>query len=149
MARDNTVSNELTDEQIAAEEAFMSGVPRLNIGALFMPGIWGPAHGLWPCILFYPIWLFADNTFYSAWSAPSVLSVVLAFIVFVVLLGVQVAFAILSQPYAWHRAAAAGVAKERYLARQRMWAIAMVIVGVIFIVVATYYNLVIRPTVGV
>ena len=38
---------ELTDEQIAAEERFLEGIPRWNIGALFLPPIWGPAHGFW------------------------------------------------------------------------------------------------------
>ena len=38
---------ELTDEQIAREEKFLEGIPRLNIGALFLPPIWGPAHGMW------------------------------------------------------------------------------------------------------
>lgn len=139
---------ELTDEQIAAEQKFMSGVPRVNIGALVMPGIWGPAHGLWACIFFYPIWLFADNTFYAAWVEPSALSLTLAAIVFVLLLGLQVVFGILSQPYAWHRAAAAGKTKEKYLSQEKVWAVAMVAVGVVFIAVATYYNLVMRPVVG-
>ncbi|MEG0459959.1 MAG: viscotoxin-A3, partial [Gordonibacter sp.] len=58
----------LTDEQIANEERFLEGIPRLNIGALFLPPIWGPAHGFWASILFYPVWLFADNTFYAAWT---------------------------------------------------------------------------------
>ena len=43
---------ELTDEQIAREEKFLEGIPRLNIGALFLPPIWGPAHGMWAAILF-------------------------------------------------------------------------------------------------
>ena len=30
---------ELTDEQIAEEEAFLKGLPLINWGALFMPGI--------------------------------------------------------------------------------------------------------------
>ena len=59
---------ELTDEQIAREEKFLEGIPRLNIGALFLPPIWGPAHGMWAAILFYPIWLFADNMFYAAYA---------------------------------------------------------------------------------
>ena len=44
---------ELTDEQIAEEEKWLAGLPRVNWGALFMPGIWGPAHGFWVAILFY------------------------------------------------------------------------------------------------
>ena len=51
---------ELTDQQIAREEKFLEGIPRLNVGALFLPPIWGPAHGMWAALLFYPIWLFAD-----------------------------------------------------------------------------------------
>ena len=51
---------ELTDEQIAQEEKFLKGLPRVNIGALVMPGIWGPAHGFWACILFYPLMIFID-----------------------------------------------------------------------------------------
>ena len=43
---------ELTDQQIAEEEEFLKGLPRVNIGALAMPGIWGPCHGFWVCILF-------------------------------------------------------------------------------------------------
>ena len=140
--------NELTDEQIAAENAFLEGVPRLNLGAFLMPGIWGPAHGLWICILFYPLWLFADNTFYAAFSERPLLAVVLAAIVFVMLLVVHVVFGILSQPFAWHRADGLGVDKQTYLKREKIWAVAMALVSLTFVVVATYYNLVIRPGVG-
>lgn len=140
--------NELTDEQIAAENAFLEGVPRLNLGAFLMPGIWGPAHGLWICILFYPLWLFADNTFYAAFSERSLLAVVLAAIVFVMLLAVHVVFGILSQPFAWHRADDFGVDKQTYLKREKIWAVAMALVSLTSIVVATYYNLVIRPGMG-
>ena len=140
--------NELTDEQIAAEQAFMAGVPRVNIGALVMPGIWGPAHGLWVCFLFYPIWLFADNTFYAAWLEHTPLAIILAVVVLVALTALQVVFGILAQPYAWHRAADMGKSKKTYLARQKVWAVAMVAVGAVFIGVATYYNLIVRPTVG-
>ena len=31
----------ITEEQYAAEERLLQGVPRVNIGALFMPPIWG------------------------------------------------------------------------------------------------------------
>ena len=69
---------ELTDEQIAQEEKFLKGIPRVNVGALFLPPIWGPAHGIWITILWYPIWLFADNTFYAAFTERSALSIVVA-----------------------------------------------------------------------
>ena len=135
----------LTDEQIACEEELMRGVPRLNIGALFMPGIWGPVHGLWASIIFYPLWLFADNTFYSAYAAPSAMSITFAIIVFVLLTAVTIAYAILGQPIAAKRAAAKGKTKEQFLKEQRIWAVICVIIGIVFLAVATYYNLQIRP----
>ena len=113
---------ELTDEQIAREEKFLEGIPRLNIGALFLPPIWGPAHGMWAAILFYPIWLFADNTFYAAFTERTPLAIGIALIVLLTLTVGTVVFAI--------------------------WTIASVIAGIAMIAAATYYNLVIRPTVG-
>ena len=142
------MARELTDEEIAREEKFLKGIPRVNIGALFLPPIWGPAHGMWAAILFYPIWLFADNTFYAAFSAPSVLSVVFAVVVFVLLTAATVAFSIVSQPFAAHRAAEHGVSREKYRSRQRAWAVASVVVGCVMIAAATYYNLAIRPGLG-
>lgn len=139
---------ELTDEQIAREEEFLRGIPRLNIGALFMPAIWGPAHGIWAAILYYPVWLLADNTFYAAFSERSLLSIVVAGVVLVVLTAITVAFAIVGQPIAAHRAASKGIGKEAYLRRERAWAVACVAVGLVAAALATYYNLAIRPTLG-
>ena len=139
----------LTDEQIANEERFLKGIPRLNIGALFLPPIWGPAHGFWASILFYPVWLFADNTFYAAWTERTPLAIIIATVVFVSLTAGTVAFSLIGQPLAAHRAASRGIDKEAYLKRQRIWAVVGVAVGLAMIAAATYYNLVIRPTVGV
>lgn len=118
---------ELTDEQIAAEERFLEGIPRWNIGALFLPPIWGPAHGFWVTILFYPLWLFADNSFYAAYSQRTTLSMVLVAVVGVVLVAVTFLFARLSQPFAAHRAVARGVTKETYVRRERIWAVVCVV----------------------
>jgi hypothetical protein len=140
---------ELTDAQIAAEERFVEGVPPINIGALFLPPIWGPAHGLWITILFYPLWLFADNMFFAAYCQRTPLSIVLAVIVGVILLAVTLLFARLSQPYAAHRAVSRGVAKITLVHRERLWAVICVIVGLAMIALATWYNLFIRtPMVG-
>lgn len=138
----------LTDEQIAREKKFLEGLPRLNIGALFLPPVWGPAHGFWAAILFYPIWLFADNSFYAAWTERTPLSIIAAAIVFVSLAAGTVAFSLIGQPLAAHRAAARGIERAVYAKRQRIWALASVIVGLAMIAAATYYNLVIRPTLG-
>lgn len=139
---------ELTDEQIAREEEFLKGIPRLSIGALFLPPIWGPAHGMWAALLFYPIWLFADNTFYAAWTERTPLALIVAAVVFVTLTAGTVAFSLIGQPIAAHRAASRGVDKEAYLRRERIWTVVSVVAGLAMIAGATYYNLVIRPTVG-
>ena len=61
----------LTDEQIAEEEKFLAGLPRVNLGALFLAPVWGPAHGMWAAFLFFVAWLFADNVIYAAMSTAS------------------------------------------------------------------------------
>ncbi len=139
---------ELTDEQIKAEEEFLRGMPPINIGAFLLPPIWGPAHGMWATIVYYPIWLFADNVFYAAWSERTPLAVGVAAVVFVTLLAITLVFARLSQPFAAHRAVARGISKERYLKRERVWAVACAAVGAAALAAATYYNLAVRPTVG-
>lgn len=135
----------LTDEQIRHEEAFMKGLPRVNVAALLMPPIWGPAHGFWVTILYYPAWLLADNVFYGAYAEPTVLSVVLAALTFAALLGITVAFSIVAQPIAAHRAEEKGQTRAQYLKRQRIWAFVSAAIGIVFIALATYYNLCLRP----
>ena len=139
---------ELTDEQIAAEEKFLQGIPRWNIGALFLPPIWGPAHGIWVTILFYPLWFFADNSFYAAYAQGTPLAIALAVVVGVVLVAVTLLFARLSQPFAAHRAVARGVSKQTYVKHERIWAVVCVVVGLAMLAFASYYNLMIRPGMG-
>lgn len=140
--------NELSDEQIAYEEKFLQGVPRFNFAAFLLPPIWGPVHGLWATFLYYPIWLFADNTFYAAWSERTLLSIVIALVVLVSLAAGTVAFALVAQPIALHRAVDRGLTKEQYLRRQRVWTVVCVVLGALMLAGATYYNLDIRPTVS-
>ena len=135
----------LTDEQVRREEAFMKGLPRVNVGALLMPAIWGPAHGFWVTILFYPAWLVADNVFYAAYEDPTPLSIIIAALTFVILLGVTVAFAIVAQPLAAHRAEARGITRAEYLKRQKVWIIVSAVIAVVFLGLATWYNLAWRP----
>ena len=135
---------ELTDEQIAEEEKWLEGLPRVNWGALFMPGIWGPAHGFWVSILFYPLWLLADNLIFGAYAAPAPWRIAVAVVVGVVIVGATVAFSIASQPFAAHRAEDRGVPRETYLRRERIWAVAMLVLAVAAVAWATYYNLNVR-----
>ncbi len=143
--QDTQTTTELTDEQIRAESAFLEGVPRLNIAAFLMPPIWGPVHGIWVTILYYPLWLLADTCFVNAVVTQTPLAIVLAIVVALILLLMTTAFAIISQPFALHRAVESGVSKESYLHRQRIWAVAMTIVALIALGAATYYNLCINP----
>ncbi len=135
----------ITEEQYAAEARLLEGVPRVNIAALLMPPIWGPAHGIWATIVFYPLWIVADTCFVNAFAYRTPLSIALGIIVFVLLSAATVAFSIISQPFALHRALEMGVSKERYLKRQRIWAAVGIVVGALAIAAATYYNLFMNP----
>ena len=136
---------ELTDEQIKQEEEFLKGIPRFDLAALFGAPIWGPIHGFWSCILFYPLWLLADNFFVNVAQAPSFLAIVLAVLVVAILITAHFVFMRVSVPIAWHRAYDKGVTKEAFIKRQRMWAIASVIMAVAAVILATYYHLVMEP----
>lgn len=103
---------------------------------------------MWATILFYPLWLFADNTFYAAFAQRTPLAIGVAVLVLLTLTAGTVAFSIVAQPFAAHRAAKRGVDKEAYLKRERVWAVASVIIGLCMLAAATYYNLVVRPTIG-
>ena len=135
----------LTDKQIKAEEEFLRGIPRFNLAAFLLPPLWGPVYGFWITILFYPAWLFMDNLLYSACSNPSLVTVVMALIVCVTYVIFCVAFSLVSQPLAYHRAHAKGVSKEKYLKQQRMWAVVAVVIAALMLGFATYYNLEVRP----
>lgn len=123
-------------------------LPRFNWGAFLLPPIWGPAHGIWATILYYPAWLVADNVLYAAYEQPTPLSISLAVVVAVVLAAVTIAFAVLAQPYAARRAERLGVSRGTYLRRQRWWALGCAIGAAAMLGLATYYNLMLRPAVG-
>lgn len=133
-------------KQQTYREQLTQGLLPINLGALFMPPIWGPANGIWITILYYPLWLFADNLFYEAFTNPTTMSVIFSIVVAVLLAVVTIIFARVSQGYACERAINMGRTKEWYIKRQRVWAVAMGILAFAMIAGATYYNLVIRPT---
>lgn len=138
---------ELTDEQIAHEDEFLKGLPRFNIGAFLLPPIWGPAHGFWVTILYYPAWLFIDNLLYATSQSPTPLALGAAVTAVLGYIAITVAFSIVSQPMAAHRAQDRGVSRATYLKRQRWWAIGCAIGAVVMLALATAYNLTIRPTI--
>lgn len=65
-----------------------------------------------------------------------------------ILAGVTIVFARASQVYALRRDLSRGKTKEQYRKRQVIWAITMGILAAVMLGAATYYNLVIRPTIG-
>ena len=146
--QEDELVNENAKEDKAYREALMEGLPPINLGALFMPPIWGPAHGIWITILYYPIWLFADNLLYAAYSNPAPLSIALAVLMAVILAIVTIVFARVSQGYACQRALKRGKTKETYLKEQKIWAVVSALIAVVFLAAATYYNIMIRPTIG-
>ena len=135
-------------QETPIEEISLEGLPPLNLGALFMPPIWGPAHGIWITILYYPAWLLIDNLFYGVYENPQPLTITLAVIAGLLLAGVTIVFARASQVYALRRDLSRGKTKEKYRKRQVIWAITMGILAAVMLGAATYYNLVIRPTIG-
>lgn len=139
------VAEELTDEQIAEEEKFLAGLPWMNLGAFFMPGVWGPAHGFWACILFYPLYLLADNLLYGVYTQGEAWQIVLAIAAIIVLLALHIGFARVSGPLSAHRAQGKGVSRETYVKRERIWMVVSIVIAVAFLAWGTYYNLSIRP----
>lgn len=118
-------------------------MPRLNVGALFMPALWGPLHGQIFTILFYPAWLFLDNMIYAAvrgtgpaWPAIAASLMLAAFTVFYALRANEVGYL----------RVAAEKSPEEYLAGERKQAVFLVLVAVAFIVFASWYNIAVRPT---
>jgi hypothetical protein len=135
---------ELSEEDIAREQEFLDEIPKISLGAFFMPPIWGIAHGDWPCILFYPLWIFCDNLLYNAWKYPTILSNILAILTIVLTAALMLGYARISSPRSAHRAAEQGKTLEAYLKSERIWAVTMIILAVAMLVFATWYNLTIR-----
>ncbi|MDR2492465.1 MAG: hypothetical protein LBD25_03250 [Coriobacteriales bacterium] len=115
---------------------------RLSLAALLMPAVWGPAHGIWASVFFYPLWLIADTCFVNAVRHGGI-TIFLSAVVFVGTALVTVLFSWSANRIAYQRAAGR-VTLERYLRRERKWAVACALIAVVLIVVATWYNLAVR-----
>lgn len=116
-------------------------IPSFNWGAFFMPPIWGAAHGQWMTLLFYPLWVFADSVFRDAFYGRSPVFIAAAAVMFVLMAAATVFYAATAQKPAYYRVRGR-YTPEQYVRRERIWAFCMVAVGVVFIALATYYNLV-------
>ena len=118
-------------------------LPQANLGALFMPALWGPVHGQWFMILFYPIWLMLDNLIYGA--VHGTMPVWLAVLCAVATAAFTVYYALRANAYGYMRVAAEKT-PEQYVAAERKWTVLFVLIGIAFLVFASWYNIAIRPT---
>jgi len=137
-------STELNEEtpQEQAPEIDYSGMPRINWGALFMPAVWGPAHGQWINILFYPLWLFADTSITNAVFFGG-FTYVLAASVILGTAAITVFFALTIGRKAYARVAHK-MTMQQYKARERTWTVISLLIALAFLGLATWYNLAIR-----
>lgn len=117
-------------------------IPRLNLGALFMPALWGPGHGQWFMILFYPLWIFLDNMIYGAVHGNGMGA--LAIGASLVTAAITVFYALNANRHGYLRVASEKTPEE-YVRGERVWTVAMVVVGVAFLVFASWYNIAVRP----
>jgi len=150
MADNETTEQAYAEQNAALEreaqlaEEYLEGMPAVNIGALVMPPIWGPAKGIWATILWYPVWVFADNVLFAWWSTRTLEAGIIGVLTLVLLALVTIAFARLSRPLAAVRAVQKGKTKEEFQRGERIWAIVSIVIGIAFLAFATYYNLVLR-----
>lgn len=136
--------NDEAQREAQKVEEYLEGMPPLNIGALLMPPIWGPAKGIWVTILWYPLWVFADNCIYAWWSQGTPLATVVGIITLLLLIAVTIGFARLSAPIAALRAIEKGKTKEEFQRGERRWIVIGIVLAVLFLAFATYYNLCVR-----
>jgi hypothetical protein len=148
-AQDNrTDAEQLTIENGAQRIAeYLQGMPPVNIGALFLPPVWGPAKGIWATILWYPLWVFADNCLFAWWSQGTPLATTVGVLTLIILFAATIAFAYYSAPIAAYRAIQKGKTKEEFQHAEHIWAVCSVIGGLLILGLATYYNLYIRAAI--
>jgi diamine N-acetyltransferase len=120
-------------------------LPRFSLAGFLLTPIWAPAHGFLIAILLYPAWVFVDSLIRQAVEQRTVLSIGLAIIILFATIAVSAWIASSSQRNAYLRVAGK-VPLKTYLMRERIWNIVSVPVAIIVVSLATYYNLIIYPT---
>lgn len=138
------VGETMTEEEREFEEkqAFVlpEPIPSFSLGAFFMPPIWGAGHGQWMTLFFYPLWVFCDSLFRSAYYTRSTLSIVGSIVIGLCMLAVTLFYGMTAQKPAYYRVRNK-YTPEQYAKRERVWNVFMIIIGVIFLILATYYNI--------
>jgi len=117
-------------------------LPRINLGALFMPAVWGPVHGQWITILFYPLWVFADISIVNAVFSGG-FAIAMAASVVLGTAAVTIFYACTAGQKAYERVAHAMTPKQ-FRARQKKWVVICALIALAFAALATWYNLTIR-----
>ncbi|MDR2672933.1 MAG: hypothetical protein LBC35_06610 [Coriobacteriales bacterium] len=134
------------NEQPQPYAAELAQLPKLNIGALLMPAIWGPAHGQWITILFYPLWLFADISFTNAIFYGG-LAMLLAITVFIGTAAFTIFYARTAGKSAYLRVADK-MSLAEYLQGEKRWAFISAAIAFVLLALATGYNLALRLPAG-
>lgn len=124
------------------EDEPLPHMPAMNWGALFMPALWGPVHGQWYMILFYPLWLVLDNLIYGALHGSAMWPI--ALVASLATAAFTVYYALHANTWGYVRAGTEHTLEE-YLRRERLWTVVFVILGVAFLAFASWYNIAIRP----
>lgn len=115
-------------------------IPSFSLGAFLVPPIWGAAHGQWATLLFYPLWVFADNVFRNAFFGHQVVYVVGAIVMLIAMTGVTIFYGATAQKPAYYRVRDK-YTPEQYVKHERIWSVCMIVLGAAMIALATYYNL--------
>ncbi len=135
--------NEAETAQVSED---LKKLPAINWGALLMPAVWGPAHGYWVTVLFYPLWIFADVSLTNALFHGG-FTIVLAVTVFLGTAAFTLFFARTAGARAYLRVAHK-VSLQEYLRRERIWIAVSALIALVFLGLATWYNLAIRLPAG-
>ena len=117
-------------------------LPAINIGALFMPALWGPAHGQWYMILFYPLWLVLDNLIYGSIQGSGLWP--LALVAGIACAAFTVYYAQRANMFGYLRVAQTKTPEE-YLRGERRWMPVLVGLALAMIAFASWYNIAVRP----
>lgn len=114
-------------------------LPKISIGALLFPCLWGPAHGYWITILYYPLMIFVDSAIRAAVDEGG-LAIAISIIMVAATVVATVFFAKTAGPHAYARVADR-VPIETYVRRERIWAVVSALLLVAALALATVYNL--------
>ena len=115
-------------------------LPRFSWAAFLMPVIWGPAHGHWLTIVFYPLWIWVDDCIMVATKNPNVLTVVIAVVVTAGTVAAMALFGATAGPKGYLRVADR-VPIDKYLRRERIWLVAGIVFAVAVLTLATLFNI--------